>query len=186
MQDERIPVSNGERPQVNADDAQFFDFFYPRDPIHPYGVYERDVPARYVQAIDEIAARWSKTSSPVEEERWHGRHRDCQIASDWAAALCRLDVPSVCVGELGDDETTKCQSGYRIKTGAIICHFWVVIGTEQLIFDPTSSQFHYGGVCQIVEPVDKGGVSVDRYVVDGWSFRDARLAGVRWVEPESM
>ena len=60
----------------------FFDFFSPRDPLHAYGVYERDMPARYVAAIEEIAARWSKTSSLVEEERWHGRHRDCQIADD--------------------------------------------------------------------------------------------------------
>jgi hypothetical protein len=172
---------NGDRPRVNADDDRFFDFFYPRDPIHPCGVYEKGMPARYVNTIDEIAARWSETLSSVEEERWHGRHRDCQIADDWAAELRRLHVPAARVGELGDDETTKCQSGYRIKTGVIICHFWVVVGTEQLIFDPTASQFHSGGVCQIGGTVDKGGVSLDRYVV-GLSFRDARLAGMRWVE----
>jgi hypothetical protein len=171
----------GGRPRVNADDDRFFDFFYPRDPIQPYGVYEKGMPARYVNTIDEIAARWSETLSSVEEERWHGRHRDCQIADDWAAELRRLHVPAARVGELGDDETTKCQSGYRIKTGVIICHFWVVVGTEQLIFDSTASQFHSGGVCQVGEPVDKGGVSLDRYVV-GLSFREARLAGMRWVE----
>jgi hypothetical protein len=171
----------GDRPRVNADDDRFFDLFYPRDQIHPYGVYEKGMPARYVNTIDEIAARWSETSSSVEEERWHGRHRDCQIADDWATELRRLHVPAARVGELGDDETTKCQSGYRIKTGVIICHFWVVVGTEQLIFDPTASQFHSGGVCQVGEPVDKGGVSLDRYVV-GLSFREARLAGMRWVE----
>ena len=82
-------MSDRERPRVNADDDRFFDFFYPRDPLHAYGVYERDMPARYVAAIEEIAARWSKTSSLVEEERWHGRHRDCQIADDWAAELRR-------------------------------------------------------------------------------------------------
>jgi hypothetical protein len=177
-------MSDRERPRVNADDDRFFDFFYPRDPLHAYGVYERDMPARYVAAIEEIAARWSKTSSLVEEERWHGRHRDCQIADDWAAELRRLHVPAVRVGELGDDDTTRCRSGYQIKTGAIVCHFWVVIGPGSLIFDPTASQFHLGGICQTGEPVDKGGVSLDRYMV-GLSFRDARLAGMRWVESET-
>jgi hypothetical protein len=168
--------------QTNGDDGRLFDFFYPRDPIHPYGVYEKGMPHRYVERIDEIAARWSKTSSRTEEERWHGRYRDCQIAVAWAAELLRLEVPARCIGEMADSQTTVCESGYRINTSLIVCHFWVVIGRRQLVFDPTASQFHLGGACQIGKPVDTGGVSLDRYVTNGQSFLGARRAGVRWVE----
>ena len=59
----------GGRPRVNADDDRFFDFFYPRDPIQPYGVYEKCMPARYVNTIDEIAADGAKMSWTLTPEQ---------------------------------------------------------------------------------------------------------------------
>ena len=92
-----------------------------------------------------------------------------------------MGVPAARLGEMGNDKTTKCGSGYQTDAGRIVCHFWVVIG-RGAVFDPTAAQFHCGGACRIGEPVDKGGVSLDRYMADGQSFMAARRAGVRWVE----
>jgi len=50
----------------------------------------------------------------------------------------------------------EARSGYRESDGQIHRHFWLLIGPDHLLFDPTAHQFD-----------NKGGVSLDQYTIDG-------------------
>jgi len=58
------------------------------------------------------------------------------------------------------------RSGYREDDGVVHRHYWLEVGAERLIFDPTAHQFDV-----------KGGVSLDRYTVRGEPLRPGSEIG---------
>ncbi len=54
------------------------------------------------------------------------------------------------------------RSGYRERDGQVHRHYWLEIGPERFLFDPTAHQFD-----------DTGGVSLDRYTVNGEALNPA-------------
>jgi len=155
------------RPSVNGEDPRFFDFYYPWEPGSPSGVYEVSIDPAAVSKINEIADDWSRHLPEIERQRFVASRCDCQVAKDWAAVLANAGVSCREEGQVVDRLGDKPQSGYLVESGLVFPHLWVVIGREQLIFDPTASQFHKGGACDTGNPEAKGPISLDRYVVNG-------------------
>lgn len=74
-------------------------------------------------------------------------------------------VPVRTIGGEGVDDDVFCdyrlvpielRSGYREADSQVHRHYWLVIGDGRRLLDPTAHQFDR-----------RGGVSPDRYVVDG-------------------
>ncbi len=163
-------------PRANVDDDRFFDFYYPWRSDTPSGVYERDMPAATVEAINWIAAEWGAATPLLQPKIYLAAMCDCQIAYRWVEALTRAGVECGYRGELVDREEARPRSGYRLTRMRIFPHLWVVIGRGQLIFDPTASQFVDSGPCDTGNSDTKVGISSDRYVVEGRQFVKVRPA----------
>jgi hypothetical protein len=142
--------------QKHAIDARLIDFTYPEETV-PAGVIERGTNAATIAVIDEVAGqvRYSLDSRP-------GHVMDCRYAcAAWARALrSRGIVVELDGGEGIDDEVfvdyqlvpVDRRSGYREADGLVHRHYWLVLGKELRLFDPTAHQFD-----------SRGGVSRERY-----------------------
>lgn len=75
---------------------------------------------------------------------------------------------------MGDMSEPADVSGYRRADNTIGKHYWVVMGPEQFIFDPTAYQFVAGGICHVTGMAESGGLSLDRYMLDGRRFVESR------------
>jgi hypothetical protein len=148
-------------------DPRLIDFAYPGDE-GPTGVFERGMPEEIVEAIAEHATFIAASLGP--------RARDCLWACPaWERRLKGRGVEVRTLGGVGiDDEVFDAayrsipldrRSGYREDDGQIHQHWWLAVGTESLVFDPTGHQFD-----------DKGGISLDGYVIDGEPWIDQRIA----------
>jgi hypothetical protein len=168
-------IARRRKPNVNADDGRFFDFYYPWDKRRPSGVYEIGISEEVVSKIESIAASWPEPDCRTDRQLFLKNICECTIAApNWVELLRQKGVDCCYEGEMTDDRAAEPPTGYCIKGGLIVVHYWVVIGEERLVFDPTASQFHKGGVCQLGRRLDKGGVSLDRYVVNRERFVDVR------------
>jgi hypothetical protein len=98
---------------------------------------------------------------------------DCRYAcASWARALHSQSVVARTVGREGIDVEVFSsgyrlvpldhRSGYREANGVVHRHYWLEVGIERPIFDPTAHLFD-----------SKRGVSLDRYTVDGDPLRGA-------------
>ena len=56
----------------------------------------------------------------------------------------------------------------RIDDNGVVAHWWLIVGVDERIFDPTAHQFDL-----------RGGISVFRYIVEDRPFVDWR-AETRW------
>jgi len=146
-------------------DGRLADFAYPDDNDR-IGVIEREMPSEIVAAITEDAALVAASLG--------GRRGDCLWACPaWQRVLRPRGVQVETMGGVGvDDDAFDAlyqliphgrRSGYREDDGRIRQHWWLAIGAEPLLFDPTGHQFD-----------DKGGLSLDRYVIDGDPWIDRR------------
>ena len=160
----------------------FVDFSYPADLRYPdddrpFGVIERNAPDKIVDLIRGVAAR---VRDGYGADGWpHARCRCEVMASSWAAALMAEGGVAQCIGGMGDAYEAPAgaapdANGYRRKDDTIGKHYWVVIGPEQFIFDPTAYQFDPRGVCHVVGMAESGGIRLDRYVIDGRPFIESR------------
>jgi hypothetical protein len=142
--------------------ARLTDFAYPgEDP--PAGVTERGMPAEVLGSIAAIAGDVRRGL-----DAFSGRRMDCRHAcSAWQSALRVAGHDVVTSGGEGvDDEVFTSnyrlvsrdrRSGYRqLDDDVVHRHYWLEVGADRLIFDPTAHQFD-----------SKGGVRLDRYTIDG-------------------
>ncbi len=132
----------------------FSDFVYPGCE-RPSGVIERGVADDIVAVIDERAA---SVASGLRT-----RLMDCLYAGKaWQDTLQRRGVSTLLVGGSGQHIETVPRtsrnrlSGYRTDDDGVVTHWWLAIGLDRLIFDPTAYQFE-----------GRGGVSLSRYLLDG-------------------
>jgi len=141
--------------------AEFDDFAYPEE-AEPTGVIERGMGEEFVAIVANVADEVRRNL-----EAFRGRRLDCRHAClAWERALRPEGFHVEVVGGEGVDGDVFSpdyrlvpldqRSGYREGDDVVHRHYWLEIGTQRLIFDPTAHQFD-----------DKGGVSRDRYVVDG-------------------
>jgi hypothetical protein len=112
------------------------------------------------------------------------RELRCQITPRWDlwncgdigtawAQLLQARHPRMAIGWEGNlPGTDNPTSGYYVDGCGIRPHVWVIVGPQQLIFDPTAYQFDEGSTLQL--PYPKPGISLLRYRKDGLSFRDSR------------
>jgi hypothetical protein len=166
-------------PSTSSTDALFVEFRYP-DAVAPCGIIETGMPAPVCEAIHRFAGSVGGGLAAV------GHRCHClAAASEWLRVLEQtLRGTSIAVrleGGPGVDEEDQFdpnyrtipldrRSGYREADGLVHRHFWLLIGPDQLVFDPTAHQFDA-----------KGGVHLDRYVLDGtnlpdWRSRESRAA----------
>ena len=151
-------------------DSRLQHFSYPGED-EPAGVIEHGVSEDAVAVIDALAqaVRDSLYASP-------GQRQDCRYAcAAWERALRARGIDVQLRGGEGVyDEVfvgyrlvpLDRRSGYRESDDQVHRHYWLEIDADGLIFDPTAHQFD-----------DRGGVSLDRYTVDGEPLRPRR--GVR-------
>jgi hypothetical protein len=146
-------------------DGRLVDFAYPDNEDH-IGVIEREMPSLIVTAITEDATLVAASLG--------GRRGDCLWACPaWQRVLGARGVRGETMGGVGVDDDAfdalyqliphESRSGYREDDGQIRQHWWLAVGAEALLFDPTGHQFD-----------DKGGLSLDRYVIDGEPWIDRR------------
>jgi hypothetical protein len=145
-------------------DARLIDFTYPGED-QPAGVFERGLSQDLVAIVDALAdsVRVGLDISP-------GQRRDCMYTcAAWERALRACGTEVQLRGGVGvDDEAfvgyrlvpLDRRSGYREADDEVHRHFWLEIGGDHLIFDPTAHQFD-----------ERGGVSLDRYTVNGEPLR---------------
>ena len=160
--------------RVNADDDRFLDFYYPWDNGRPSGVYETGIGEDVVSEIESIAAVWPEPDPRADRWPFVKDICDCKIAVRWSELLRGRQIDCCYEGVMTDDPDEEPPTGYRVKSGLVVVHYWVVIGDERRVFDPTASQFHTGGICQLGRRLDRGGISLDRYIVDGERLVDVR------------
>lgn len=135
-------------------------FRYPDDPI-AYGVIEGGLPLATLRAIDRVGARL--------RDGFTAYDRCCQclnVAPRWERQLRAAGVSARYVG--GDPGSPgpryehplppELLCGYRTSHGLAL-HFWLLLGDALALFDPTAHQFDA-----------KGGVALDRYILDGLSL----------------
>lgn len=114
-----------------------------------------------IQVIRDVAAsiRDGLDATP-------GQRRNClRACSDWTRALSERGIDVQVIGGEGVDDDVFTsdrrlvrldeRSGYREDDDQVHRHYWLGIGSERLIFDPTAHQFD-----------DKGDVALDRYTID--------------------
>lgn len=146
-------------------DPRLADFTYPQEPT-PAGVVEGAMPGELKEAIRGLAV-----AVRAELDAIPGRGLDCRHAcSSWRRALTRNGVSVEGTGGEGEDDDVYDvafrfvpldeRSGYRESDGRVHRHYWLAVGVEGWLFDPTAHKFD-----------GSGGVSFDRYVVDGVSLR---------------
>ena len=146
-------------------DSRLQDFFYSGED-EPAGVVERELSHDAVVVLDAVAddVRRSLDAFP-------GRRMDCRHAcAGWERALKPLGLAvRTCGGEGVDDDSPSSdfriapldrRTGYREGDNVVHRHYWLEVGADRLIFDPTAHQFE-----------GRGGVSLDRYTVDGEPLR---------------
>lgn len=167
--------------------ARLDDFTYPGEGL-PEGVMERGLSKDAVSVIGEEAASIRRGLDVT------GQRRDCRRAcGDWIRALSKREIDVQLLGGEGIDGEVvtsdyrvvppELASGYREDDDLVHRHYWLGIGAERLIFDPTAYQFD-----------DKGGVSFDRYTIDGeslttmraksWGRRERRRVALPLASPE--
>ena len=135
--------------------SRLIDFTYPAD-VEPAGVMERTLSEDVVEMIAALAGVVGRSLEAT------GHRGDCRYASAaWERALGARGVTSQLLGGEGADGEVftsdyrlvpeEQRGGYR-AADRLARHYWLGIGPEQLIFDPTAHQFDANG-----------GVSLDRY-----------------------
>lgn len=118
--------------------------------------------------IHEVAATVGESLNAVPSQRM-----DCRYAcAAWKRALRRREVDVEMQGGEGVDDPVfrdyrlvplDLRSGYREGDDRVHRHFWLGVGAERRVFDPTAHQFD-----------DTGGVSLDRYTLDGEALSSRR------------
>ena len=143
-------------------DRRLRDFAYPGE-MEPAGVIELSMSHEVVTIIEANAdlVRLNLDAFPA-------RRKDCRHAcGSWQRVLMLHRVAVKTAGGEGVDDGDYSsdyrfvpldrRSGYRVALDDLVHrHYWLEIGPERLIFDPTAHQFD-----------EKGGVSLDRYTLDG-------------------
>jgi hypothetical protein len=136
------------------------NFTYPGDE-GPTGGVEDGINAQTMATIEVLASAVgaSLDASP-------GQREDCRYASAaWERVLRARGIDVLMLGGEGVDDDVfrdymlvriEQRSGYRQGGDILRRHYWLGIGPERFVFDPTAHQFD-----------DQGGVSLDRYVLDG-------------------
>ena len=146
-------------------DRRLRDFAYPGE-TEPAGVIERSMSHEVVEIIEANAdpVRLALDAIP-------GRRKDCRHAcASWQRVLTLRGVAVKTAGGEGVDDGDYSsdyrfvpldrRSGYREALDDLVHrHYWLEIGQERVIFDPTAHQFD-----------EKGGISLDRYQLDGQPF----------------
>jgi hypothetical protein len=145
------------------------DFTYPGGEA-PSGVMDSAIPPNLRALIEAMG--------PSIDDGLGSRRLDCRYACDaWRRAFARHGVACLLSGGEGvDDEVTRGhrlvpldrRSGYRESDGLIHRHYWLRIGADRHLFDPTAHQFDRNG-----------GVALERYLVDGIPLAAGRLERVR-------
>jgi hypothetical protein len=152
-------------PDAAEGHMSLIDFFYPGDD-RPAGVIEHGLDPDVREAIERDAGAIG------ESLRVMNQIADCRYAAaEWLRALPLGLAASV--GGVGIDEPDydpwrrliplDRRSGYREGDGEVHRHFWIAIGLEQRIFDPTAHQFD-----------GRGGLSIGGYTIAGQPFVEAR------------
>ena len=141
-------------------DPRLVDVFYPDDE-RPAGVVERAVGVDIIGKIGALAAVMNERFRTVPAQR-----DDCRYASAaWERTLQGEGVDARFVGGEGIDEDVHRgymlvpldrRTGYLEGDGLMHRHYWLEIGPERHIFDPTAHQFD-----------DRGGVALERDIIDG-------------------
>lgn len=143
-------------------DLRLRDFAYPGETA-PAGVIERSMSHEVVGIIEANADRVRDNL-----DAFSGRRMGCRHACrSWERVLTLHRVAVETVGGEGVDDGDYSsdyrvvpldrRSGYREALDDLVHrHYWLEIGPERLIFDPTAHQFD-----------EKGGVSLGRYTLDG-------------------
>ena len=155
-------------------DPWYLEFWYGDEGQRPYGIIEAHVREDYVRAIRKLA-------KAPENKPW--KACDCTVvASHWAHLLREFgpkdDPLSVrAIGGMGDchDGIPAPSRGYVLtkRPRRIGRHYWVVIGEDEWIFDPTAHQFDTA-ICPTER---KPGIELARYWCDGRPFAAHRPLG---------
>jgi hypothetical protein len=138
-------------------DERLTDFTYPADE-RPAGVFERAMSDAVITTINgdaEIVGHSLATA--------RGQRQDCRYSCAWERTLRSRGLDLELLGGEGvdgDDFTLDYQavpldrrSGYREGDGLVHRHYWLGIGPDRLIFDPTAHQFDDRAGCRwIVTP----------------------------------
>lgn len=157
----------GEQP---ASQPTLLDFRYPASHL-PHGVIEKGMPAAIVADITAAAPALEASLTGHGDLRFDCRH----ACHRWGIQLRGLGHLVRQEGGVGIDEdaftsdyrliAAELRSGYRESDGLIHRHFWLLLGANCHLFDPTAHQFDA-----------RGGFAADRYVVDGV----ASFVGATW------
>ncbi|HVA84748.1 MAG TPA: hypothetical protein VNF73_00375 [Candidatus Saccharimonadales bacterium] len=151
-------------------DPRLIDFVYPGDAA-PCGVAEAGMP-------DELTATILDLAGTVRDDldTFPGRRSDCrQACASWLRVLDTRGILAASVGGEGVDDDLFVgymlvpldqRSGYRESDDRVHRHYWLALGENGWLFDPTAHQFD-----------DKGGVAFARYVLDGLPIRPAPEVG---------
>ncbi len=130
-------------------------------------VYERGLPTAVSRLLLAEAPRVREGLDALgAKRRW-----DCGYAvAAWKRELQGANVVFAEAGGVGVDEPAEDafyrtiplsrRSGYLEGDGQVHRHWWLLIGPGRHLFDPTAHQFD-----------NRGGVSLDRYIVDGMPIR---------------
>jgi len=149
----------------------FIEFAYPGR-NRPYGVIEVGMPDDVVAYIRERAGTfcrgWSEDS--LERQCWMLAPAWCSELSDhFGGMTISLRGGEGAVepgGDAGDirPDSPETRSGYLAGSGEIERHYWVTVGPDELIFDPTAHQWDA-----------RGGLGLERYRMDGKRFAAWRI-----------
>ncbi len=155
--------------------SAFVGFDYPGDRT-VYGVVERAMPRAFRTAIKGRAKAFRSKYSDEGWTRW--RWQCHTIADAWLQELRSIGgLDPVKVGAEGVDYDheggpesvpERMCSGYRKADGYVHCHYWLLVGPGQHIFDPTAHQPQFDS---------EGPIELDRYVIDGRPMPLWRLQG---------
>ena len=138
-------------------DPRLADFTYPGDD-EPAGVIERGLRA---EVVAEIGALAEAVGASLEAT---GHRQDCRYAcAAWERALRSRGVACQLLGGEGADGevftsdyrlvAVDQRGGYR-AVDRLARHYWLGVGPDRLVFDPTAHQFDHNG-----------GVFLDRYMI---------------------
>ena len=140
--------------------TELADLFYPGR-NQPVGVLDRAMPSELRDVVSELAPTLGQTLAGPPD-----RTMDCRVACNfWRAALATRGIKAHTMGGEGIDDDVFVQyrfvplerrSGYMEADSKIHRHYWLSVGDDQSLIDPTAHQFD-----------DRGGVSIGRYVIDG-------------------
>jgi hypothetical protein len=135
-------------------------FCYPNDP-QVYGAFERAMPEEYRRLIAAKAGAVRAASRTL---------LDCRLVTSlWEFSLrgeSRIQPVSIAGGEGVDyDDPLVPQgsadsrlSGYLMHDGRVGCHYWLLVGSQGFVFDPTARQPMLSGEWPL---------SLDSYLIDG-------------------